>query len=263
MYDFLVERPTSISQAVAALRDDDTQVIAGGQTLIPTMKNRLAGASKLVSVTKVEEMLVFAAEGDVLRIGASTKHGRVAQLQDSGEFPALGYLAANIGDPAVRNRGTIGGSLANNDPAACYPAAVLASHATIVTDSRSIAADDFFTGMFDTDLREDELIVEVQFPIPQRAAYVKFEQPASRFALVGVFVAQNAGRVRVAITGASDGGVFRWRQAEEALSADFSPASVAGLQMSAEGMIADIHGSARYRAHLVQTLTSRAVAAAS
>jgi len=179
-----------------------------------------------------------------------------------GAYPALAGLAGNIGDPAVRNRGTIGGSLANNDPSACYPAAVLASGATIVTNTRQIAADDFFDGLFATVLDEGEIITEVKFPVPEAAAYMKFEQPASRFALVGVFVARYAGGVRVAVTGASEGGVFRWSGAEEALSADFSAGALDGLSVDGSGMISDLHGSGDYRAHLVAVMTRRAVTAA-
>ncbi len=177
-------------------------------------------------------------------------------------YPALAALAAGIGDPAVRNRGTIGGSLANNDPSACYPAAVLGSGATIVTDRRKIAADDYFKGMFATALHEGEIIVGVSFPIPEKAAYVKFDQPASRFALTAVFVAKYPGGVRVAVTGASEHGVFRWSEAEAALTAGFAASAVAGLSVPAKGMISDLHGSAAYRANLVKVLTGRAVAAA-
>jgi carbon-monoxide dehydrogenase medium subunit len=180
----------------------------------------------------------------------------------AGAYPALAQLAAHIGDPAVRNRGTIGGSLANNDPSACYPAAVLASGATIVTNNRQIAADEFFEGMFTTALEEGEIITEVRFPIPEKGNYQKFEQPASRFALVGVFVAKYAGGVRVAVTGASEEGVFRWSEAEAALGKDFSPAAVEGLTLSGDSMISDLHGSGDYRAHLVGVMTRRAVAAA-
>ena len=171
-------------------------------------------------------------------------------------------LAGNIGDPAVRNRGTIGGSLANNDPSACYPAAVLASGATVVTSSREIAADDFFDGLFATTLNEGEIITEVKFPVPEKASYAKFEQPASRFALVGVFVAKYADGVRVAVTGASEDGVFRWSEAEAALSSNFSPDALDGLSLSGDGMISDLHGSGDYRAHLVGVMAKRAVAAA-
>ena len=234
--------------------------MGGGQTLIPTLKQRLASPTKLVSLTDVEEMQGIANEGDTLRIGGATTHATVAA---DGSYSALSALASHIGDPAVRNRGTIGGSLANNDPAACYPAAALASGATIVTNIREIAADDFFQGMFETALDEGEIITAVSFPIPQAANYQKFVQPASRFALVGVFVAKFADGVRVAVTGASNEGVHRWSEAEAALSADFSASAIDGLTVPADNLISDLHGSAEYRAHLVKVITGRAVAAAS
>lgn len=261
MYDFSFEKPSKLSEAVAALAVEDSQAIAGGQTLIPTMKNRLAAPSKLVSVTNIEGMSGISVRDGKLVIGAATCHAIVAS-QAALPFPALASLAGNIGDPAVRSRGTLGGSLANNDPASCYPSAVLASGATITTNKRSITADDFFNGMFETVLEEGELITEVSFPIPERANYQKFEQPASRFALVGVFVAKYASSVRVAVTGASDSGVYRWSEAEKALSGDFSADALSGLGVSSSGMIMDIHGSQEYRAHLVKVLTKRAVAAA-
>ncbi|TMV47688.1 carbon monoxide dehydrogenase, partial [Thioclava sp. BHET1] len=190
-----------------------------------------------------------------------TTHGAVASGA-AKSYPALAALAGNIGDPAVRNRGTIGGSLANNDPSACYPAAALASGAVIVTNAREIAAEDYFQGMFTTALEEGEIITEVRFPVPEKANYQKFVQPASRFALVGVFVAKYPEGVRVAVTGASEEGVFRWSAAEEALSKSFSAAALEGLSASAEGLISDLHGSADYRAHLIKVMTGRAVSAA-
>ena len=260
MYNFDFVKPGTIAEAVAAIADEEAQALGGGQTLIPTLKQRLASPTKLVSLTDVEEMQGIANEGDTLRIGAATTHATVAA---DGSYSALSALASHIGDPAVRNRGTIGGSLANNDPAACYPAAALASGATIVTNSREIAADDFFQGMFETALDEGEIITAVSFPIPQAANYQKFVQPASRFALVGVFVAKFADGVRVAVTGASNEGVHRWSEAEAALSADFSASAIDGLTVPADNLISDLHGSAEYRAHLVKVITGRAVAAAS
>ena len=261
MYDFEFERPASLSDAVAALQAEGAQAISGGQTLIPTLKNRLANPSKLVSLTNIGELSGVSDDGSgALRVGAATTHAQVAA--SAGRFPALAHLAANIGDPAVRNRGTIGGSLANNDPSACYPAAVLATGATIITNAREIAADDFFAGMFETALNDGEVITAVKFPVPERANYQKFEQPASRFALVGVFVAKYSNDVRVAVTGASEGGVHRWSKAESALSANFDASAVEGLSVPEEGMISDIHGSPKYRAHLVTVMTRRAVAAA-
>lgn len=263
MYNFDVEKPTSVADAVAALgSDDEAQALGGGQTLIPTLKQRLASPSKLVSLSGISEMQGISTDSGTISIGGVTTHGTVA-AEVAGSYPALAALASNIGDPAVRNRGTIGGSLANNDPAACYPAAALASGATIVTNAREIAADDYFDGLFTTVLEEGEIVTRVVFPVPEAANYQKFVQPASRFALVGVFVAKFADGVRVAVTGASEDGVFRWAEAEAALSADFSADALAGLSLDAEGMMADIHGSKAYRAHLIGVLTKRAVTAAS
>ncbi|OIQ34611.1 MAG: carbon monoxide dehydrogenase [Roseobacter sp. MedPE-SWchi] len=262
MYSFDVEKPTSIAEAVAALgSDDEAQALGGGQTLIPTLKQRLASPSKLVSLSGIAEMQGISADGSVVSIGGATPHGVVA-AEVAQSYPALAALAGNIGDPAVRNRGTIGGSLANNDPAACYPAAALASGATIVTNAREIAADDYFDGLFTTALEEGEIVTQVRLPVPEAANYQKFVQPASRFALVGVFVAKFADGVRVAVTGASEEGVFRWAEAEAALSGNFSADALEGLTVAADGMMADIHGSKAYRAHLIAVLTKRAVAAA-
>jgi len=259
MYAFDIERPATIDEAVAAL-GGEAQALSGGQTLIPTLKARLASPSKLVSLSGISEMKGIRNEGGTLWIGGATCHGDVAA---DGSYKALSELASHIGDPAVRNRGTIGGSIANNDPAACYPAAALASGATIITNRREIAADDYFLGMFETALDEDEIVTAVKFPIPEKANYQKFVQPASRFALVGVFVAKTAQGVRVAVTGASNEGVHRWTAAEEALSANFAASALEGLTVSADNMISDLHGSAEYRAHLVKVMTGRAVTAAS
>jgi carbon-monoxide dehydrogenase medium subunit len=261
MYSFELVRPKSVAEAVAALADDGAQALAGGHTLIPTLKARLAAPSVLVSLAGIAEMKKVSASGGTLSVGGGATHATVAR-EAASAYPALAKLAGGIGDPAVRNRGTIGGSVANNDPAACYPSAVLASGATVVTDKRSIKADDFFQGLFTTALEGGELITEVRFPVPQKADYQKFAQPASRFALVGVFVAKYADGVRVAVTGASESGVFRWSEAEAALSKDFSKAAIAGLTASADGLIGDIHGSPAYRAHLIKVLTGRAVEAA-
>lgn len=261
MHNFDFVKPSTIAEAVKALSHEGAQALSGGQTLIPTMKQRLAAPGTLVSLTGIAEMQGVCTGDGGLHIGAATPHATVAR-EAKAHYPALASLAAGIGDPAVRNRGTIGGSLANNDPAACYPSAVLASGATVVTNTRKIAADDYFQGMFTTALHDGEIITTVVFPIPEKAAYVKFDQPASRFALTGVFVAKYAGGVRVAVTGASQDGVFRWHEAEAALSANFSPAAIAGLTVDSRKMIADLHGTQAYRANLVKVLTGRAVAAA-
>ncbi|MGR3712158.1 MAG: FAD binding domain-containing protein [Shimia sp.] len=261
MYNFEFEKPSSIADAVAALGDEDATALGGGQTLLPTMKQRLASPTKVVSLKGIAEMQgICTGDDGALCIGGATSHADVAA--GASAYGGLAGLAGGIGDPAVRARGTIGGSLANNDPAACYPAAALGSGATIVTNAREIAADDYFQGMFTTALNEGEIITEARFPVPEASNYQKFEQPASRFALVGVFVAKYADGVRVAVTGASEEGVHRWTAAEEALSANFSADAVPEAP-SADGMIADLHGTSAYRAHLVAVLTRRAVAAAS
>ena len=259
MMGFEFKQPTSLSDAAAAVSDGGV-ICAGGQTLLAAMKLGLNSPEAVVSLGRVEQLSgICTDDSGRLCIGAMTTHSEVAD--GGGAYPALAALAGRIGDRAVRNRGTIGGSLANNDPSACYPAAVLASGAEIVTTTRTIGSDDYFTGLFETALEDDEIITEVRFPIPQAAAYEKFLQPASRFALVGVFVARFAGGVRVAVTGASDGGVMRWGAAETALSNDFSASALDGVTISSDGMIADLHATPAYRANLVEVLTRRAVAA--
>ena len=261
MHDFELVKPASVAEAVAALAAEGAQALSGGQTLLPSMKQRLAAPDRLVSLLDIPEMRGVCHGDRGLAVGGATPHAVVAR-EAAARYPALAALAGQIGDPAVRTRGTIGGSLANNDPAACYPAAALASGATIVTDRREIAADDYFQGLFTTALDEGEIITTVHFPIPERACYMKFEQPASRFALVGVFVAKYADGVRVAVTGAGEDGVFRWTDAEDALTADFRPEALQGLVVDADGLIGDLHGTPAYRANLIAVLTKRAVAAA-
>ena len=259
MYDFALQRPQSLNEAIEALSAEGAQALAGGQTLIPTLKNRLASPDVLVSIGGLSELQGVSETDGTVSIKAGTTHGVVAATVES--YPALASLAGNIGDPAVRNRGTIGGSLANNDPSACYPAAALASNASITTNKRTISASDFFAGLFETTLDEGELITQVDFPVPDAANYQKFDQPASRFALVGVFVAKYGNDVRVAVTGASEDGVFRWSEAESALAGNFSSSAIDGLEVDSEGMIEDIHGFKNYRASLVKVMTKRAVAA--
>ena len=261
MYAFDIDRPKTIADAVAALTTEEAQPLSGGQTLIPTLKARLAAPSRLVSLTGIAEMIGVTRQGADIRIGGATTHATVA-TEVAASYPALAGLASRIGDPAVRNRGTIGGSLANNDPSACYPAAALASGASIVTNTREIPADDYFVGMFETALEEGEIVTAVTFPVPQKAHYEKFLQPASRFPMVAVFVAQFSDGVRVAVTGASNGGVFRWTEAEAALSANFSAEALNGLSVDGADMISDLHGDAAYRAHLTKVMTARAVKAA-
>lgn len=260
MYSCEYVRASSVADAAAAIANGG-QAIAGGQTLIATMKQRLAAPGTLVDLSQLADLKGIALQGDQLVIGAMVCHADVAQSALVRQtIPALADLAGGIGDRQVRAMGTIGGSVANNDPSACYPAALLGLGATIVTDRRRIAADDFFQGMYATALQAGELIVAVAFTRPQAAAYAKFKQPASRFALVGVFVARSAAGVRVAVTGAGTGGVFRCAPLEQALSADCSASAAAGVRVSADGLIGDIHGTAAYRAHLIGVMAQRAVA---
>ncbi len=262
MYDFDFERPTSVAAAVEALKADEAIAFSGGQTLMPTMKQRLAMPSKVVSLMAIEEMKGVRLEGSEMWIGGATTHATVMR-ETAESYPAMSSLAGRIGDPAVRARGTIGGSLANNDPSACYPAGVLASKGVIVTDRREIAADEFFEGIFMTALDEGEIVTAAKMQVPDKAHYAKFIQPASRFPLTAVFVAKYGDGVRVAVTGASEMGVFRWSEAEEALSSDFSPGAIDGLTVpDGSDMISDLHGTGEYRAHLVKVMTKRAVEAA-
>ncbi len=264
MYASNYHKPSSLSEAVSALSsNEDAKVLAGGQTLLPTMKQHLAAPSDLVDIRAIDGMVGVSVSGDTVTVGAATTHAEVAASTDvQAHIPALASLAEGIGDPAVRHMGTIGGSIANNDPAADYPSAVLALGATVVTSKREIAADDFFDGMFATALDEDEIITAVRFPKPAKAAYAKFPNPASRYAMAGVFVAQTGGGVRVAVTGAGADGVFRHNGMEAALSGNFSEAAADGVAVSADDMLSDIHGDAAYRANLVKVMTKRAVAGA-
>jgi carbon-monoxide dehydrogenase medium subunit len=263
MYEFNYQRAASLADAVKALgAAEDAKLLAGGMTLVPTMKQRLAAPSDLIDLNGIGELSGIAREGDDLVIGAMTRHADVAASDAvRSAIPALAALAEGIGDPQVRNRGTLGGSVANADPAADYPAAVVGLNATVHTDRRTIAADDFFTGLFETALEDDEIITKLSFPVPEKAAYMKFPNPASRYAIVGVFVAKGADGVRVAVTGAG-GSVYRVAEMEQALAASFSPDAVAGISVPAGELNSDIHASAEYRAHLVTVMAKRAVAQA-
>ena len=262
MYPFTLERPKSTIDA-ARLASAGGRPLAGGQTLLASMKLRLTQADQLVDLSGIKDLTGICRDGNAVVIGAMTRHAEVASHADvKSLIPALADLANHIGDRQVRAMGTLGGSVANNDPAACYPSAVLALGATVHTNSRKIAADEFFKGMFATALADGELITAISFPIPQRAAYMKFKQPASRFAMVGVFVAQFASGVRVAITGASSDGVFRHAGLEKALSASFTSQAAAAVKIDAAGLNEDIHGTAAYRANLISVQTQRAVAKA-
>lgn len=264
MYEFKFHRPATVRQAANLLvKNEDAKIVAGGHTLIPVMKQRLASPAHLVDLSKVENLVGIEMKGRALSIGAMTTHAEVANSAIVGEaIPALASLASQIGDPAVRHRGTIGGSLANNDPTADYPAACLALDAVIVTNKRKLKAEDFFQGLFTTALEADEIIVRIQFPLPKKAAYIKFRNQASRYALVGVFVARRPSEVRVAVTGAGGDGVFRVPAFEEALKKRFAAKALEGIEVPADGLNSDIHGSAEYRAHLIGVLARRAVDAA-
>lgn len=264
MYAFAYEKPKNVEDAVNLLmKTDDGKLLAGGQTLLPAMKLRLAAPSTIVDLSGVQGLTGIKASGNAVTIGAMTKHVEVLNSADVQKaIPALAYLASLIGDPAVRNRGTIGGSLANNDPSADYPAAALGLGATIKTNKREIEADQFFKGLFETALAGDEIIESVSFPVPEKAGYEKFRNPASRFALVGVFVSKSKDGVRVAVTGAGEGGVFRVKEMEAALAANWSADALKGIAVPPQGMIADIHGTAEYRAHLIGVMARRAVAKA-
>ncbi|GAB4152708.1 MAG: xanthine dehydrogenase family protein subunit M [Sphingomonadales bacterium] len=260
MYEFDYHRPANIDAAAAFLRDnEDAKLGAGGQTLIPTLRQRLAMPSDLVDIARLDDLKGMTEAGDTLLIGASVTHAEVASAAAvKRAIPALAYLAEQIGDPMVRHRGTLGGSIANNDPAADYPAAVLGLGATVHTHQREIAADDFFRGMFETALNADEIITKVSFPKPQAAGYAKFPNPASRYATVGVFVAQTGVGPRVAVTGAGPC-VFRLPEFEAALGKSFDEEALAGLSVPADGLNSDMHASAEYRAHLVTVMAKRAV----
>ena len=261
MYSFEYVKARSLKEVSAFLKaNPEARPLAGGMTLIPTLKARLAQPSHLVDLGGLTELRGIEQKGSALVIGAGTRHNDVMRSEVVRKaIPALAELAGRIGDPAVRNLGTLGGSVANNDPAADYPAAVLGLGATIVTDRREIAADDYFQGMFATALESDELVLRISCPVPRRAAYEKFAHPASGYAMTGVFVAETADGVRVAVTGAGPG-VFRWKEAEAALTKQMSADAVAGLRMKPDDLNEDIHGSREYRANLVNVLTKRAAA---
>jgi carbon-monoxide dehydrogenase medium subunit len=263
MYAFEFHRPGSVDEAAALLAQSHGKLVAGGQSLVAALKLRLASPGALIDLNGIEALRGIKTEGKALVIGATARHRQVAESPEvRAAIPALADLAGGIGDRQVRNMGTLGGSLANNDPAACYPAAVLGLGATIRTNKRSIAADDFFKGMYETALQDDEIITAVSFPIPQRAAYIKFRNPASLFAMVGVFVSQGAGGVRVAVTGAA-AGVFRESAMEQALAGNFSADAVKGIKVAPSELNSDLHADAEYRSHLITVLAGRAVAQAS
>jgi carbon-monoxide dehydrogenase medium subunit len=260
MYDFAYHRPGSLADAARLAKSDDAKLVAGGMTIIPTMKQRLARPSDLVDLNGLKDLVGIKVEGSKVTIGALTPHAQVAASADvKRAIPALATLAGAIGDPQVRNCGTIGGSLANNDPAADYPAAALGLGATIQTNERAIAADDYFKGLFETALKPGEIITSVSFPVAEKAGYAKFRNPASRYAIIGVFVAKTAQGVRVAVTGAGNG-VFRVKAMEDALARSWSPDAVKGVSVPASQCNGDIHASSEYRAHLIGVMAQRALA---
>ena len=263
MHNFNYHRPASVADAVKALgAASDGKILAGGHTLLPTMKQGLAAPSDLIDISTIAELKGIKAEGNNLVIGATTPHAEVARSSAvKSAIPALAVLAEGIGDAAVRNRGTIGGSISNADPAADYPAAVVGLGATVQTNKRKIAADEFFKGLFETALEPGEIVTSVSFPKAEKAGYAKFPNPASRYAMVGVFVAKTAGGVRVAVTGAGPS-VFRVKEMEQALASKWSPDAIANVKVAAKGLNSDIHGTAEYRAHLITVMAKRAVAAA-
>lgn len=263
MYDFTYHRPSSVEEAAKILSGaEEGKLLAGGHTLLPTLKQRLAQPSDIVDLSAIAELKGITESGNAVVIGAMTPHGEVQRSElVRSRIPALAHMASDIGDSQVRHRGTIGGSVANADPAADYPAAVLGLGATVRTNRREIAGDEFFTGLFDTALDEHELIVSVSFPVPEKAGYAKFANPASRYPMVGVMVARTGGGVRVAVTGAGPC-AFRWTEAEQALASNWSAEAIQNLTHSPEGLNSDIHASAEYRAHLINVMARRALAAA-
>jgi len=263
MYETTYHRPSSVDEAAALFaKGSESKYLAGGHTLIPVMKQRLASPSDVIDLARIKDLVGIEPSGDGIVIKAATTHYGVAQSSVVKKaIPALAYLASLIGDPAVRHRGTIGGSIANNDPAADYPAALLALDATVKTNKRNIKAGDFFKGLFTTALEDDEIITAVSFPVTDKAGYAKFPHPASRFALTGVFVARSpGGDVRAAATGASQNGVMRVSAIEAALKANWSASALDGVKISADGLMSDLHGSSDYRANLIKVMAQRAVA---
>ncbi len=263
MYATNYHRPKSLAEAAELARSADAKYLSGGMTLIPAMKTRLAAPSDVIDLTHIAELKGVTVSGRSVTIGAATTHFDVANNAELKRVcPAICHLAAHIGDPHVRHRGTIGGSISNNDPAADYPSAMLALDAIIVTDRREIAAQDFFTGLFETALEDGEIVKAVRFDAPEKAGYAKFPNPASRYAMTGVFVARGGDGVKVAVTGAGDNGVFRATDIEAALARGFDPAALQGVTIPADGMMSDLHASSEYRANLVVVMAKRAVAAA-
>jgi carbon-monoxide dehydrogenase medium subunit len=260
MYSVTYHRAASLSDAAKLAKKDEAKFLSGGMTLIPAMKTRLAAPPDVIDLTHIAELKGITVSGKSVTIGAATTHAEVANnAKLKAACPAICHLASHIGDPHVRHRGTIGGSIANNDPAADYPAAMLALNATIVTTKRELAADKFFKGLFETALKDGEIVTAVRFTVPAKAGYAKFPNPASRYAMTGVFVASGKEGVRAAVTGAGDDGVFRSRPIEAALAKNFEAAALEGVSVPSDGLMSDLHASAEYRANLVVVMAKRAV----
>ena len=264
MYAFQYQRADSLDGVAGLLAGDgEAKIIAGGQTLIPTMKQRLASPSVLIDISKLPELRGITVEGKTVTVGAATRHCEVEKSKEiAAAIPALAHMAHVIGDPAVRHRGTMGGSVANNDPASDYPSACLALGATIITNKRQLTAEEFFTGLFETALDEGEIVTKISFPVPQIAGYEKFRHPASRYALCGVFVARTDAGVRVAVTGCGANGVFRAKPIEDALTQNWSPESAGAAKIDPADLTSDMHADAAYRASLISVIAKRAVTAA-
>jgi len=263
LYPVNYHRASSVAEAAKLLENGEAKLLSGGMTLIPAMKTRLAAPSDVVDIGRIADLKDIKVSGKSVTVGAAATHAEVASNAEMKKLaPAVAELASLIGDPHVRHKGTIGGSVANNDPAADYPAALLALNATIVTNTREIAADGFFTGLFETVLEEGEIITAVRFEAPEKAAYEKFRNPASRYAIAGVFVAKGPAGVRLTVTGAGENGVFRLNEMEAALARNFAPSAVEGISVPSDGLMSDIHASAEYRANLVKVMAKRAVAKA-
>ena len=261
MYNFVYEKPNTLEEVEKILNEnEESKILAGGQTLIPTMKQRLASPSTLIDISDINELNFINDNGDTITIGATTTHNEVlsSELVQS-KIPSLAALAEGIGDPHVRNMGTIGGSISNNDPTADYPTACLSLKAKIKTNKKEISAEDFFVGLFETALEENEIVISVEFCIPRKASYMKFPNPASRYAMAGVYVAVFGDGINVSVTGASENGVFKWKEMEEALSNELTIEKAKSIKLSSDGVMSDIHADSAYRANLVDVMTIRAV----
>tara|TARA_Y100001970_G_C14178951_1_gene828702 strand:- start:963 stop:1760 length:798 start_codon:yes stop_codon:yes gene_type:complete len=261
MYNFLYEKPNTIEEVEKILNEnEESKILAGGQTLIPTMKQRLASPSTLIDISDINELNFINDNGDTITVGATCTHNEVLSSEIiKSKIPSLAALAEGIGDPHVRNMGTIGGSISNNDPTADYPTACLSLKAKIKTNKKEISAEDFFVGLFETALEENEIVISIEFSVPQKASYMKFPNPASRYAMAGVYISVFDDGVNVSVTGASENGVFKWTEMEEALAEELTVEKAKSVNLSSEGVMSDIHADSAYRANLVDVMATRAV----